>query len=119
MARTPMEGIRKKAVAIVPKMLPAVERAYRTPALVPTVARSRATSLMANGEVVPIRMLGTANSATDASSGPSRGPRFQASNATSTGLAATLSASTVPPASASSMASTPARGHRSAMVPPR
>src|SRR3989304_5702098 len=84
-ARTPIAGTKKKAVLIVPTILPAVDNAYSTPALAPTVARSRATSLIANGEVIPISTLGTVNSVTDASSGFSRGPRVQESKATSTG----------------------------------
>src|SRR5438093_1218755 len=80
MPRTPIAGINANAVSSVPAMLPAVEIAYRTPAVLPTVARSVAASLIATGEVMPSSRLGSTNKTTEASKGLARGPRSQAEN---------------------------------------
>ena len=56
-------------------MLPAVETAYRPPAVVPTVATARACSRTAKGEIVPRNTLGTRNRTAQARSGLSRVPR--------------------------------------------
>ena len=62
------EGMRKKAIAKVPTMEPAVEMAARVPAVRPIDPTSRAARRVANGEMVPIRTLGRAKRRSAASS---------------------------------------------------
>ena len=100
-------------------MLPAVEIAYRTPAVLPTVARSVAASLIATGEVMPSSRLGSTNKTTEASRGLARGPRSQAENVSRMGRDTIGSIRISAPATASARARVPARGQRSAATPPR
>jgi len=55
-------------------MLPAVEMAYRVPAVDPTEETALACSRTAKGETVPRKMLGTRKRMRQASRGPSRTP---------------------------------------------
>jgi hypothetical protein len=80
----PTSGIRKKAVAKVPTMLPAVESANKRPAVFPRPASERARSRTAIGVAVARITLGTPKRITAATSGFQRGPGSQSTTASST-----------------------------------
>ena len=114
----PNSGIRKKAVANVPAMLPAVEIANRRPATRPRLATELATRRIAIGVTAAMTMLGKPKSAIAATSGFKRGPGFQPTTASSTCSSTTGIASTSNAAIPITVNSSLAAGNRSATTPP-
>ena len=76
MSPAPIVGMSTNVVSIVPAMLPTVDRAYSVPAVLPTDATVCVASRTANGETMPMPMLGSRNSTADATNGPDFSPKL-------------------------------------------
>jgi hypothetical protein len=81
----PSSGMRKKAVASVPTMLPAVDTEKRRPAVRPTRASDRARRRTAIGVTPAMSTLAGPKSTVAATRGFRRGPGSQETTASSTG----------------------------------
>jgi hypothetical protein len=110
--------MRKKAVANVPAMLPAVEIEKRRPAVRPRCASDLARKRTAIGVTPARRMLGAPKRTTAASSGSRRGPGSQLTTASSTGSSTNGTASTAAAARLITARRSRVAGSRSARAPP-
>ena len=64
--RVPISGISSTTGRNVPRIDPAVESAYRRPAISPARSTESTASRTANGETIPSRVIGTENNAMEA-----------------------------------------------------
>ncbi len=66
---TPNDGINKNTVTNVPIMLPPVDIEYKFPEMPPIVVMSLTVNLIAYGEIIPSKIVGTVKSKVVASNG--------------------------------------------------
>ena len=79
--RVPISGISSTTGRKVPRIDPAVESAYRRPAISPARSTESTASRTANGETIPSRVIGTENSAMEAKKEPRKAPTDASANA--------------------------------------
>ncbi len=115
---TPSSGTSQKAVMSVPAMLPAVEIAYRRPAVRPAVSTERTARRIAIGETDASTTLAGPKRMIAVTSGLARGPGSHSTTHSSTGSSMIGTSSTRSAPSVIAPSSSCVAGRRSASVPP-